>query len=72
VRGPSLVSTDLGAFKNFALRETWNLQFRAEFFNVFNKANFNNPGTSVNSGTFGLITGARDPRIGQLALKLRF
>jgi hypothetical protein len=72
VRGPGLVNTDLGAFKNFAFRERWNVQFRAEFFNVFNKANFNNPGTAINSGTFGLITSGRDPRIGQLALKVRF
>ncbi|MDQ1472059.1 MAG: hypothetical protein QOJ99_3539 [Bryobacterales bacterium] len=72
LRGPGLFNTDLGAFKNFALSERWKIQFRAEFFNVFNKANFNNPGTSINSGTFGLITSARDPRIGQLALKVQF
>jgi hypothetical protein len=72
LRGPELFNTDMGAFKNFVFRERWNVQFRAEFFNVFNKANFNNPGTSINSGTFGLITSARDPRIGQLALKILF
>lgn len=49
------------------------MQFRAEFFNVFNRANFNNPNTSLNNlSTFGTITAAGDPRIGQLALKFLF
>ncbi len=72
LRGPRLLNTDMGAFKNFPFWEHWNVQFRAEFFNVFNKANFSNPGTAINSGTFGLITSARDPRVGQLALKVQF
>ncbi|MGH9402054.1 MAG: carboxypeptidase regulatory-like domain-containing protein [Terriglobia bacterium] len=70
--GPDLFTWDMGLFKNFALTERLNLQFRAEFFNVFNRANFNNPASSETSGTFGDITGAGDPRIGQLALKLVF
>jgi hypothetical protein len=48
------------------------LNFRAEFFNFFNRANFNNPVNSVSAGGFGAILSARDPRIGQLALKLLF
>jgi hypothetical protein len=71
-RGPSLFSWDMGMFKNVALTERFQLQFRAEFFNVFNKVNFNNPNGSVSAGGFGTITGASDPRIGQLALKLIF
>ena len=53
-------------------RERYKIQFRAEFFNVFNRANFNNPSSSVNAGAFGSITSASDPRIGQLALKIVF
>jgi hypothetical protein len=74
---------DTGLFKDFPIsRESIHLQFRAEFFNVLNRANFANPGgttanpssatTSVSSGGFGTITTALDPRIGQLALKLIF
>ena len=58
------------------------LQFRAEAFNVFNHAQFNNPGDSSSlgggnfnsqvQGGFGYVTSARDPRIMQLALKVLF
>ena len=47
-----------------------NLQFRAEFFNFFNHAQFNEPVTNVQNGFYGQIRGARDPRITQLGLKL--
>jgi hypothetical protein len=45
---------------------------RAEFFNVFNNVNFNNPGSTVGTPSFGKITSTRDPRILQLTLKLMF
>lgn len=70
--GPGTVNVDLGAHRVFAITERVNLQFRGEFFNVFNHAQFNNPDTSVADDTFGRITSARSPRIIQLALKLRF
>jgi hypothetical protein len=72
LRGPGTVNVDFSAHKNFALTERARLQFRAEFFNVLNHANLNNPGTSVTSGDFGRITGAGSPRIIQLALKVSF
>ena len=54
-------------------RTDMNFQFRAEFFNLFNTVNFNNPGTTVNSAaTFGRITAAEDPRIMQFGLKFLF
>ena len=50
-----------------------NLQFRAEFFNVLNTVNFNNPGTTVHTAaSFGRITGADDARIMQFGLKFVF
>ena len=70
--GPNLINWDMGIFKNFPLSERVKLQFRAEFFNTFNRVNLLNPTAAVSSGGFGTITGANDPRIGQLALKLRF
>jgi hypothetical protein len=73
LHGPGFYDWNMGLFKNFLFTERWRLQFRAEIFNVFNRANFNNPNTSLNNLTnFGTITGANDPRIGQLALKLLF
>lgn len=72
LRGPNLVGMDTGIFKEFAWRERARFQFRAEFFNVFNRVNFNNPNVNASSGGFGTITSAADPRIGQLALKVLF
>jgi hypothetical protein len=48
------------------------LGFRAEYFNVFNRPNFNDPGVSLSGSGFGQILSAQDPRIGQLSLKLLF
>jgi hypothetical protein len=48
------------------------MEFRAEFFNVFNHAQFTNPNGDINASNFGQITNARDPRIGQMALKFSF
>ncbi len=75
--GPSLFSWDMGVFKQFPLRESMHLQFRAEFFNIFNQTNLNNPVTNVSGGGFGRIINtlpeaAGDPRILQFALKFVF
>ena len=73
VRGPNLVTWDTGLFKQFPFAsERVRLQFRAEFFNVLNHTNLNNPSATYSSSGFGTITGAGDPRIGQLALKFLF
>jgi hypothetical protein len=71
--GPSNSTLDLGLFKRFDLPNAMNLRFRAEFFNVLNTVNFNNPGETVSStSAFGRITGADDPRIMQFGLKFGF
>ncbi len=67
--GPGILNTDFGLEKNTFITESMSLQFRAEFFNIFNHAQFNNPSGDFNSSTFGVVTSARDPRIGQLSLK---
>jgi hypothetical protein len=76
LRGPSLFSWDMGLFKTFAFTERFQTQFRAEFFNIFNQTNFDNPNTTVTGGGFGTITktvnGAGDPRIIQFGLKFAF
>ena len=72
--GPAFIGWDVGALKNFALmpEDRLRLQFHAEFFNVLNHTNYNNPTAAANSANFGKILGAQDPRIGQLALKVIF
>ncbi len=73
--GAPAATTNLGAFKSFALpgREGLRLQFRSEFFNVFNSVNLGPPNTNLRSGaTMGRITSADDARVIQFALKLLF
>ena len=71
--GPGYARWDASLFKNTKISERFNLQFRAEAFNVLNHTNFNNPAsTSLTSSLYGKITTARDPRQIQLALKLLF
>jgi len=72
LRGPRFFNTDLGLIKNTKITESVKVQFRAEFFNLFNNVNFSNPGATVGTPAFGRITSARDPRILQLTLKLGF
>jgi hypothetical protein len=72
LRGPNLITFDMGVFKGIPITERVKLQFRAEFFNLFNRVNLGNPTSGASSGGFGSITSASDPRIGQLALKIIF
>jgi hypothetical protein len=73
LRGPGRTNFDLAFSKTTALsRERLKLEFRAEFFNIFNHAEFGTPDTNINSGTFGQIRTTADPRIIQLALRLSF
>ncbi|GGA67439.1 cell envelope biogenesis protein OmpA [Edaphobacter acidisoli] len=72
--GPSYFDTDMSLVKNFPLlfRENSKVQFRADFFNLFNNVNFSNPTTSSASSVFGKITSAQNARQVQLALRLDF
>jgi len=75
VRGPGINNWDLSVFKSFPGilgPETSGLEFRAEFFNAFNHTQWNAVGTAFGSGAFGVVTGARDARVIQFGLKLRF
>ncbi len=72
ITGPGLVNFDMGLYKDFAFTEKRRLQFRSEFFNVFNHPNFGNPTTTVGSGNYGRITSALDGRIIELSLRLHF
>jgi len=55
--GPGLHQWDLSFIKKNQLTERLDLQLRVEFFNIFNRANFSNPGSTVQTSTAGQITG---------------
>jgi hypothetical protein len=63
---------DFSAFKNVPIRESKSLQFRAEFFNIFNHANFRLPNNDISSPGFGQISETLPGRLVQLALKMYF
>jgi hypothetical protein len=69
--GPSRKNFDLAIAKMTNFREQMGLEFRAEFFNIFNSAEFNNPNTTFAAATFGQITTVPldSQRIIQFALK---
>jgi hypothetical protein len=70
--GPGICNTDFALEKSTAVTERTFVEFRAEFFNIFNHTQFNNPNGNFASSNFGVVTSARDPRIGQLSLKFVF
>ncbi|HEY1342829.1 MAG TPA: TonB-dependent receptor [Bryobacteraceae bacterium] len=84
LRGPGSFNLDGSVFRNFALTERFNLQFRAECFGATNTPQFNNPGATVSSATrntdnsiralngYTEITGAGGERVLRFALKVSF
>jgi hypothetical protein len=75
--GPGILNDDFALWKTFRITERHALLVRADAFNLFNHAQFFNPGTSstvndIASPTFGQVTLARDPRLVQLELQYRF
>lgn len=79
--GPGMNNWDLALLKDLKLTESKSLEFRAEFFNAFNHAQFYglysvdgawDDGLPSQGGTFGLVTGAAPGRIGQLGIKFLF
>ncbi|RZU43632.1 carboxypeptidase family protein [Edaphobacter modestus] len=80
-RGPILWQDDLALDKNFNLVERCVLNFRAEAFNIFNRAQYGNPNATFGAGNFGTITttanatgliGTGTPRVMQFAASISF
>ena len=79
-RGPGMWQTDLAIHRKFRLRENANLAFRAEVFNLFNRAQLGDPSANISTpATFGQIRSPLNRTIGtgtsrqiQLALRLNF
>jgi hypothetical protein len=86
LRGPRQTNVDFSVIKRFPLGETKSVEFRAEFFNLFNQVNFAPPVNNLNAATvdqstgriidpgdFGRVTStSNNPRLIQFALKLNF
>ena len=73
IRGPKQINTDLSIMKLIPVTESQRLEFRAEFFNLFNNVNFANPVNIQSSYNFGQIaTTTTGPRVVQFALKYTF
>jgi hypothetical protein len=62
----------MALLKDTKITESKDLQFRAEAFNIFNHAQFQNPSGDFNSSSFGLVTQARAARIMQIGVKFLF
>jgi hypothetical protein len=72
IRGPGENAWNWAFYKTFPIRERAKLQFRSEFFNIFNHPNFSGVSTGYGSGNFGQITSALDSREIEFALRLEF
>jgi hypothetical protein len=72
VRGPGSINEDLSVTKRNRIRESTSIEFRADFFNAFNRRNLSNPVTDLTNPTFGRITGQGQPRVVQLGFRLDF
>lgn len=76
IRGPGINNFDMALFKRTRINERFNLEFRAEAFNLFNRVWFGPPNTvatTAANNTFGQITTQlNQPRLLQLALRLRY
>jgi hypothetical protein len=70
LKGPTYDEVDFALMKDFGIFETLHLQFRSEFFNLFNHTNFENPVTVTSNANFGQIITANPSREIQGALKL--
>lgn len=77
IRQPGVANFDFALTKSFPLKlehfaETQRVDFRAEAFNLFNRANFGRPDRTLTHSKFGQILSAADPRILQFALRYSF
>jgi hypothetical protein len=72
IRGPGQELFNTALYKTFDIMDRAHLEFRAEAFNTFNHTNPGNPNTTLGNANYGKVTTALDPRILELALRLKF
>jgi hypothetical protein len=71
-RGPNYFNFDMSLAKNTQIYERLSLQFRFDFFNIFNRVNLTNMDGNLPDATFGKVTSQFNPRWLQLGISLRF
>jgi hypothetical protein len=73
LRAHGINNYDVSLSKTTAITEQVRVQFRSEFFNLFNRTQFSTPGLQQGNPTFGIVTAVRNqPRLVQFALRLEF
>jgi hypothetical protein len=73
LRQQGVVNFDFAVFKKTAITERFNVEFRTEFFNLFNHPQFGPPNGTFGSGNFGVVTNTVNlPRLIQFGLKFTF
>ena len=70
--GPGTIQWDMSASRIFRFSERFRLQYKAEFFNIMNHANWNGPSAGLTSSTYGQVTSFGSPRLIQMSLKMYF
>jgi hypothetical protein len=71
-RGPNFFETNINIYKDTAITERVNFQFRFEVFNFFNRANYANVDVNFPDGGFGSARGSHEPRFWQIGGKISF
>ncbi len=72
LRAAGVANWDLAVFKNTTFAEKYQVEFRAEGFNMFNRVQFGQPGTQLGTSSFGVINSqVNQPRLVQFALRVR-
>ncbi len=73
LRADGIANYDFTVLKRTPINERFNLEFRTEFFNLFNRTQFADPGTSLGTPQFGIVTSTQNlPRLVQMSLRLNF
>ena len=72
IYGPGNSTLDTALFKTFRFTERFNLEFRLEAFNTFNKVQLGGPDTNMQDSNFGQITSSSGERHAQVSLRLHF
>lgn len=73
LRAAGVANWDFGLFKAVPVHERFNVQFRAEVFNLANRVQFAPPGTTLDTPQFGVVLGqANQPRLYQFSLRLNY
>ena len=71
-RNPSFEETDFSVYKDNSITERLKFQLRIDFYNLFNRSNYQNIQNNVNAGNFGEVTAQLLPRWFDIGAKITF